>query len=184
MWENNHHNGGPARVSLQYKDYIREISDWPKRGVVFRDITPLLGDSSIFGAAVDAMAYRFQNEDVAIIAGVEARGFVIGAALSYAMGVGFVPIRKSGKLPHQVLSCSYHGEYEEGSLEMHQDAIAVGQRVLIVDDVLATGNSALAACDLVTRAGGIVVCVAVLAELTEFNGRSRLNCPVYSLVQY
>ncbi len=184
MWRNNNHSGGPARGAPQYKDYIRDVPDWPKQGVLFRDITPLLGNHLAFSAAVDAMAHRFSNEEVAVVAGIEARGFVLGAALSHALGVGFVPIRKTGKLPLQVLSSSYVGEYNGDILEMHADAIARGQRVLIVDDVIATGNSAVAAYDLVTRAQGIVVCVAFLIELTQFNGRSRLNCPVYTLVQY
>lgn len=185
MWENNHHNGGPAKVSRPYyKDYIREISDWPKPGVIFRDITPLLGDPSVFRTAIDAIARRFSNEDIVTVAGIEARGFVIGAALSYALGTGFVPIRKTGKLPSQVLSGSYIGEYNGNILEMHSDAVANGQRVLLVDDLIATGGSAAAAHDLIIKAGGIVVCAVFLAELTELSGRSRLNCPVYALVQY
>ena len=185
MWENNHHHGGPAKVSHpHYKDYIREIPDWPKPGVLFRDITPLLGDPSVFSTAIDAIARRFSNENIVAVAGVEARGFIIGAALSYVLGTGFVPIRKTGKLPSQVLSSSYTGEYNGNILEMHSDAIAKGQRVLLVDDVIATGGSAAAAHDLIIKAGGTVVCAVFLAELTELSGRSRLNCPVYSLIQY
>jgi adenine phosphoribosyltransferase len=185
MWENNHHPGGPAKFSRPYyKDYIRDIPDWPKPGVLFRDITPLLGDPSVFRTAVDVIARRFSNEDIVIVVGIEARGFVIGAALSYALGTGFVPIRKTGKLPSQVLSSSYIGEYNGNILEMHSDAIANGQRVLLVDDLIATGGSAAAAHDLIIKAGGIVVCAVFLVELTELSGRSRLNCPVYALVQY
>jgi adenine phosphoribosyltransferase len=186
MWEQNRHNSGSASQNEdeEFKKYIRDIQDWPKPGVTFRDITPLLRRGSILAKAIHRMAYRFQNEKIALIASVEARGFILGAALAHELECGFVPVRKEGKLPYERLTMDYKLEYGTGILEMHVDAIDEGQRVLIVDDVLATGGTAKTTADLVKACGGNVVCAAFLVELTGLGGRKLLDCPVYSLVQY
>ncbi len=168
----------------EFKKYIRDIPDWPEPGVTFRDITPLLRQGNILSKAVHAMARRFQDEEIALIASVEARGFILGAAMAHQLACGFVPIRKEGKLPYKRLTMSYKLEYGTGTLQMHVDAIDAGQRVLVVDDVLATGGTARATIDLVKACGGNVVCAAFLVELTALEGRKVLDCPVYSLVRY
>jgi len=186
MREQNRHNSGSASQDEdeEFKKYIRDIQDWPKPGVTFRDITPLLRRGNIMAKAIHRMAYRFQNEKIALIASVEARGFILGAALAHDLECGFVPVRKEGKLPYERLTMDYKLEYGTGILEMHIDAIDQGQRVLIVDDVLATGGTAKATADLVKSCGGNVVCAAFLVELTGLGGRKLLDCPVYSLVRY
>ncbi len=186
MWEQNRHAGGAASPGEEdeFKKHIREIQDWPKPGVSFRDITPLLRKRKVLSRAINAMAYRFQNEDIALIASVEARGFILGAAMAHQLECGFVPIRKEGKLPYERLTMNYKLEYGTGVLEMHVDAIDAGQRVLVVDDVLATGGTARATVDLVRACGGNVVCAAFLVELVGLGGRNLLDCPVYSLVRY
>jgi adenine phosphoribosyltransferase len=186
MSERNQHDSGPVfqNEDDEFKKYIRDIKDWPKPGVNFRDITPLLRKGDILSKAIDKMAHHFQNEKIALIASVEARGFIIGAALAHELECGFVPVRKEGKLPYERLTMNYKLEYGTGTLEMHVDAIEEGQRVLIVDDVLATGGTAKATADLVKASGGKVVCAAFLVELTYLGGRSLLDCPVYSLVRY
>jgi len=186
MREQNRHNSGSASQDEdeEFKKYIRDIQDWPKPGVTFRDITPLLRRGNIMAKAIHRMAYRFQNEKIALIASVEARGFILGAALAHDLECGFVPVRKEGKLPYERLTMDYKLEYGTGILEMHIDAIDEGQRVLIVDDVLATGGTAKATADLVKACGGNVVCAAFLVELNGLGGRKLLDCPVYSLVRY
>ena len=186
MWEQNRHNSGSASQNEddEFKKYIREIKDWPKPGVTFRDITPLLRKGNMLSKVIDKMAHRFQNEEIALIASVEARGFILGAALAHELECGFVPVRKEGKLPYERLTMDYKLEYGVGTLEMHVDAIDEGQRILIVDDVLATGGTAKATADLVKASGGKVICAAFLVELTGLNGRNLLDCPVYSLVRY
>jgi adenine phosphoribosyltransferase len=164
---------------------IREIADWPVPGVVFRDITPLLADpsglpavSAAFREALTAAAIH----DVDLVAGIEARGFVLGAPLAVAMGTGFVPVRKEGKLPGDVHTESYALEYGSATLEIQVDAVAAGHRVLLVDDVLATGGTAAAAAALLRQAGAEVVAVAVLLELAALGGRSALgDLPVVAL---
>ncbi|MDI6891619.1 MAG: adenine phosphoribosyltransferase [Actinomycetota bacterium] len=164
---------------------IRDIPDFPKKGIVFKDITPLLRDKDAFREAIDALARRYEGDSVDVILGAEARGFVIGGALAYKLGVGFVPARKPGKLPHNVTKAEYELEYGMDSLEMHQDAIEPGDKVLIVDDVLATGGTASAKVDLVEKMGGKVAGVAFLIELTFLNGREKLKgYDVFSLIQY
>lgn len=186
MWEHNKHHGGSTAEpdGDEFKKYIRDIADWPKPGITFRDITPLLRKGNIMAKAIHTMAHRFRDEGIALIASMEARGFILGAALAHELECGFVPIRKEGKLPYERLTMDYKLEYGMGTLEMHVDAIDAGQRVLIVDDVLATGGTAKATIDLVRACGGKAVCAAFLVELTGLNGRSLLDCPVYSLVRY
>jgi adenine phosphoribosyltransferase len=156
--------------------HIRDIPDWPTPGVMFRDITPLLGDADAFAGTVEALA-RVHGPDperpVHLVAGIEARGFILAAPVAHQLRAGFVPVRKHGKLPHETLSESYALEYGEAVLEIHADAVPAGARVLIVDDVLATGGTVAATAELIRRAGGEVVGVNVLIELVALGGRKR-----------
>ncbi len=169
----------------EFKRYIRDIHDFPKKGIIFRDITNLLKNGDVFQKAVDKIAYRFSREEIDVICSVEARGFILGAALSHAIGAGFVPIRKKGKLPWKCHRQSYELEYGQDELEIHIDAISAGMHVLFVDDVLATGGTAKAAVDLIKKMKGKLVCAAFLIELQELQGRTKLEeVPVYSLMRY
>ncbi len=160
---------------------LRDIPDFPRPGVVFKDITPLLADPVAFGAVVAALATGRRGE-VDLVAGVEARGFVVGAALAHAMGVGFVPVRKAGKLPGDTVAASYDLEYGSATIEVHADAVGAGARVVLVDDVLATGGTALAAWELLERVGAEVVGFDCIVELAFLGGRDRLaGRPVRSL---
>jgi len=170
-----------------YKKYIREIPDFPKPGVNFKDIVPLLGNGKIFGEVVNRIAdiCGKQNLRPEIVACPEARGFIFGAALAYRLGVGFVPIRKPGKLPYLTSRVQYALEYGTDSVEMHIDAVSKGQRVLLVDDLLATGGTTSACADLVTQGGAVVAGCVFLVELTFLDGRKRLNgYPTFSLIRY
>jgi adenine phosphoribosyltransferase len=151
---------------------IRDIPDYPRPGIVFKDITPLLADGPAFAAVVAALAAG--NEDVTKVAGIEARGFILAAPVAAALGAGFVPVRKQGKLPAQTFAQSYDLEYGSATLEVHIDAFAPDDRVLIVDDVLATGGTAAATADLVQRTGAELVGIAVLLELAFLGGRAKL----------
>jgi adenine phosphoribosyltransferase len=164
---------------------IRDIEDFPKPGIVFKDITTLLRDPSSFNRAVDLLGHRYIDKPVEAIVGIEARGFIIGAALAYKLNKGVILVRKRGKLPYKVHSTTYQLEYGTDTLEIHQDAIDNGQRVVVADDLLATGGTVRAVVDLVRRMGGDVLECAFLTELTFLNGRERLNdVPVYSLLQF
>ncbi|MET0741630.1 MAG: adenine phosphoribosyltransferase [Candidatus Nanopelagicales bacterium] len=153
---------------------VRDVPDYPKPGVMFKDITPLLADHVAFAGAVDAIVNHHGRGTVDKVVGIEARGFILAAPVAYHFGAGFVPVRKAGKLPSATLSQSYALEYGEATIEMHRDAMAAGDRVLIVDDVLATGGTAAATIDMVRRTGADVVGLSILIELTFLNGRSRL----------
>jgi len=167
------------------KAKIREIPDFPKPGILFYDITTLLCDAKGFRDTVDALAAPYMGEDIDQVIGIESRGFILGAAVANALGCGFVPIRKPGKLPSKTHQESYNLEYGTDSLEIHQDACANQQRILIVDDVLATGGTARAAIDLARKSGGKVIGAAFLIELDFLNGRSKLaGEPVYSVLRY
>lgn len=161
-------------LAAQLRPRIRDVPDFPSAGVLFRDITPLLGDPAALRAAVEALAGIARELGVTRVAAVEARGFIFGAAVAVAAGVGFAPVRKAGKLPREALSRSYALEYAEAVIEVHADAFQPGEPVLVVDDVLATGGTAAAAVDLVAAAGADVAGVAVLIELTSLGGRSQL----------
>ena len=160
---------------IDLKRYIRDIPDWPKKGILFRDITPLLSDAGAFSAAVDALCAGFKKADVDYIAAVEARGFIFGAAVAKKLGVGFVPIRKRGKLPFKTESIGYNLEYRTDTLEVHSDAIKNGSRVLMVDDLLATGGTMAAACKLIEKIGGRIAGITFLIELGELGGRKKLK---------
>jgi adenine phosphoribosyltransferase len=158
----------------QLKSKIRHVPDFPKPGILFYDITTLLRDPAGFRDAIDAMAGPYTNRGIELVVGIESRGFILGAAVADRLGAGFVPVRKLGKLPAARVRATYDLEYGSDSLEMHQDAVQGGQRVLIVDDLLATGGTARATVDLVKQLGGTVEAVALLIELAALNGRARL----------
>ncbi len=155
--------------------YIREIPDFPKPGIMFADITPLLGDPKAFAASIDRFAERYSDARIDVIAGIEARGFLFAAPLADRLGKSLAPLRKRGKLPYETYAESYALEYGRDSIEMHTDAIRPGQRVLIMDDLLATGGTMAAAARLVERAGGEAAGLAVLIELVDLRGRDRLR---------
>src|SRR5690348_693068 len=159
----------------ELKRYIRDVPDHPQKGIIFRDITPLLGDKNIFREVVDLMSKAWTANPPDLVAAIEARGFIPGAAIAVKLGAGFVPIRKTGKLPWSTVMESYDLEYGTDSLEVHSDALQPGQKVLIVDDVLATGGTASAAVRLMRKLGAAVVGVQVLIELTYLDGRQRLS---------
>lgn len=165
-----------AALSARIRSLIRDIPDYPTPGVGFKDITPLLADAAAFSAVIDRFAapYRSPGCAVDLVVGIEARGFILAAPLAIALGAGFVPVRKSGKLPHVTVGAAYALEYGTAEIEVHVDGIAAGQRVLVVDDVLATGGTAQAACSLVEQVGGQVAGVEFLIELSFLSGRSKL----------
>ena len=166
-------------------ELIRAIPDYPTPGVTFRDITPLLGNGEAFGKAVNDLSDRFREAKIDRVVGVEARGFIVGAPVALALGAGFVPVRKAGKLPWAVVREEYELEYGTDKLEIHRDAIHPDERILVVDDVLATGGTAAATCRLVSALGGNVVALAVLIELSFLNGREKLaGIHVESLFNY
>jgi len=169
---------------IDLKSRIRDIPDFPKPGIVFRDITPLLADGPAFRAMVDRFVERYRGK-VDVVLGIESRGFLIGAAVAYGLGVGLAVVRKPGKLPWQTYAARYDLEYGSDALEIHHDAVGHGHRVLIIDDLLATGGTASAAVELVQRCGGTVVGCAFLIELAFLHGRQRLaGTEVHSLIQY
>lgn len=166
---------GPLDALLD--DLIRDIPDYPKPGVVFKDITPLLGDRTAFAACVDALATAGRDlvdGPIDKVVGIEARGFILAAPVALALGAGFVPVRKAGKLPHETYDVSYALEYGEATLEVHRDAFLSGDRVLIVDDVLATGGTVIATAELIERCGAAIAGVAELLALSFLPGRERL----------
>ena len=164
---------------------IRDVPDFPQPGIMFKDITPVLADSELFHALIAHFAAVHREQDIELVVGIESRGFIVGAPLALALGAGFVPIRKPGKLPYRSVRIDYALEYGKDALEAHEDAIAPGQRVLVVDDVLATGGTATAAIRLVQQLGGEVAAASFLIELGFLEGRAKLpNVPVHALVQY
>jgi adenine phosphoribosyltransferase len=154
---------------------VRDISDYPEPGITFRDITPLLGDADAFRRAIDELAGRFADDDVDRVVGVEARGFILAAPVAYRLGASFVPVRKPGKLPWAVVREQYKLEYGSDRLEIHRDAIHPDERILVVDDVLATGGTAAATCRLVEALGGSIVGLGILIELGYLEGRAALG---------
>src|SRR3954465_11868507 len=166
------------------KPLIREIPDFPKKGILFRDITPLLADPSGIAMAVEMLANPFRGKNIDLVVGAESRGFIFGTAVACCLSAGFVVVRKPGKLPHQRISMTYELEYGKDTLEMHADAIVKGQRVLVVDDLLATGGTMKACCRMVEQLGGTIAGIAVLIELSGLKGRDKVPQPVHSVVRY
>ncbi len=170
---------------MDLKSHIREVPDWPKKGINFYDITTLLSDASAFAEAVRQIAAPFRDQHIDVVVSVEARGFIFGGALAHELHAGFVPARKPGKLPFTKIRAEYALEYGTDALEMHSDAVKPGQRVLIFDDVLATGGTASATAELVERLGGKVIALAFLIDLTFLPGRQRLaGRQVFATLQY
>jgi len=164
---------------------IRSIPDFPIKGILFRDITTLIRDGEAFQEAIDVMVEHYIDADIDVVAAIEARGWIFGAPLAYELGAGFVPIRKPSKLPAEKISATYSLEYGSNTLEMHKDAITPGTKVLIVDDLLATGGSAKAAAELIEKLGGKVVGLAFLIELVDLHGKDRLKgYDVYTMIQF
>ena len=167
------------------KSKIRHVPDFPKAGILFYDITTLLQDAAGLRAAIDGLARPFQDQGIEVVVGVESRGFIFGAAVADRIGAGFTPVRKPGKLPSTTVSCDYALEYGTDRLEMHSDGVRTGQRVLIVDDLLATGGTARATVDLVTKLGGQVHALAFLIELLALKGREQLDGrQIHSVLKY
>jgi adenine phosphoribosyltransferase len=167
------------------KSCIRSIPDWPKRGILFRDITPLLADAKAFDAAIEALCADFTDAGIDYVAAVEARGFIFGAAVAEKLGAGFIPIRKKGKLPFKTESITYDLEYGTDTLEVHSDAVTKGAKVLMVDDLLATGGTMAAACKLIEKIGGKIEGICFLVELTDLNGRDKLaDYKIFTVISY
>lgn len=165
--------------------FIRDVPDFPIEGILFKDITPLLRDPDAFRHAVDVLAERYIDQRIDQVVAIESRGFIFGAPLAYKLGAGFVPVRKPGKLPADTIQVEYSLEYGTNTIEMHRDAIQPGERVLLVDDLLATGGSARACIDLVERLGGVVVALAFLIELEFLKGAEKVaEYDVYSVIQF
>jgi len=160
---------------VQLRNYIRNVPDWPAPGILFRDITPLLADPLALNRAIDALASGFSPEHVDYVAAIEARGFILGAAIARNLRAGFIPIRKQGKLPCKTEQVTYQLEYGTDTLEVHADAVGKAAKVLMVDDLLATGGTMAAACKLIEKIGGHIVGISFLIELTELRGREKLK---------
>jgi len=175
----------PTKKKLQLKKYIRSIPDFPKPGILFRDITTLLQDKSAFRDTINALVKKYRKQKIDLVVAVEARGFILGGAVAHKLGAAFVPVRKKGKLPWKTYNITYELEYGRDSLHMHHDAINPGDKVLIVDDLLATGGTVKAATELVRHSGGKIIAIAFLIELVDLKGRDKLRgYPVFSLVKF
>ncbi|MFC1668567.1 adenine phosphoribosyltransferase [Chlamydiota bacterium] len=173
--------------SGDFKKYIRDISDFPKKGIIFKDITPLLKDPSAFKALIELLTKRYESKNIDYVIAVEARGFILGAALAYSLGVGFIPVRKEGKLPAQVCSISYQLEYGVDTLEIHKNDIETDSRIVIIDDVLATGGTISAVVNLLDEMQATIIEIAFLIELTFLNGREKLaqnKEKIFSFIEY
>ena len=172
-------------MDSKISSFIRDIPDFPKEGILFKDITPLLANAEAFDASIEAFAAKFKDQKIDKIAGMESRGFLFGTPLAQKLGVGFIPIRKPGKLPAETISQSYQLEYGEDSLEVHKDAITPSERVLIIDDLLATGGTAEATGKMIEVLGGKIIAFAFLIELEALNGRKKIeNYSIFSLLKY
>jgi len=173
------------KITESLKAAIREIPDWPKPGILFYDITTLLKQGSCFAQAIDAITEPFKDKNIDIVLGMEARGFIFAPTVAYALGAGFVPVRKPGKLPAEKLQVNYELEYGTDSLEVHKDAILPGQRALIVDDLIATGGTAKAVAEMTKAMGATVEGLAFMVELTFLNGREKISgYNIHSLLKY
>ncbi len=170
---------------MDLKKHIRNIADFPKQGILFRDITTLLKEKKAFKHVIDLMSKKYKAKNIDKVVAVEARGFILGGAVASRIGAGFVPVRKKGKLPWKTNSVTYDLEYGTDTLEIHHDAIAPGEKILIVDDLLATGGTIKAVADLVSKMQGKISGLCFLIELTDLNGRGKLRgLPIYSLIKY
>ncbi|MFH1715116.1 MAG: adenine phosphoribosyltransferase [Elusimicrobiota bacterium] len=167
------------------KKAVRDVPDFPKKGIIFKDITTVLKDAALFKKLIDVFVEKYKNKDIKYVIGIEARGFIIGSALAYKLGAGFVPVRKKGKLPAETIQAEYELEYGTDIIEMHKDALKEGDNVLVIDDLLATGGTLNAACSLVDKLKGNIVAVACVIELSFLNGREKLKGRnIFSLIQY
>ena len=172
---------------MDLKSTIRTIPDYPKPGIQFRDITTLLADARAFRRAIDELVQPFAGSKVSKVAGIEARGFILGGAVAHQMSAGFIPIRKKGKLPHETVSIAYSLEYGADQMEMHKDAVIRGEKVILIDDLVATGGTAEAACRLLTSMGAEIVAACFIIDLPELGGArkiGKLGIPVRSLMQF
>ncbi len=171
--------------TVELKQFIRDIPDFPQPGILFRDITPLLSDQAALTAAIDALAGPFENDGIDLVVAVEARGFIFGSAVAQRIGAGFIPVRKRGKLPWQTARLSYDLEYGQDTIEVHRDAVASGTRVLMIDDLLATGGTMVAACKLIESLGATIAGLTFLVELSALAGRDLLQAyRIHSVIKY
>lgn len=170
---------------MDLKQTIRSIPDWPIKGVIFRDLTTLMQDPQAFRESIDILYDRYKDKGLDKVVGIDARGFVFGAVLAYRLGVGFIPVRKKGKLPHKTIEQSYSLEYGEDTLEMHEDAFTPGEKVVIVDDLIATGGTVGATVKLVKQLGADLLECAFIVELPDLKGRDQIpGCPVFSIIAF
>ena len=167
------------------KSKIRTIPNFPKQGIMFRDITTLIGDREGFERTINILYNRYKDKKIDVVAGIESRGFIFGSALAHKLGIGFVPIRKPGKLPYEKISYEYDTEYSRDKIEIHKDAIKPGEKVLIVDDLIATGGTAVAACNLIEKLGGKIEECAFVVDLPDLKGKEKLiKWPVFTVVEF
>jgi len=170
---------------MDLKETIRSIPGWPIEGVIFRDLTTLMQDPDAFRESCDILYDRYKDQGLDKVVGIDARGFVFGAVLAYKLGIGFVPVRKKGKLPHKTIQESYSLEYGEDTLEIHEDGIAKGEKIVIVDDLIATGGTVGATVKLVKKLGADLVECAFIVELPDLKGRDKIpGCPVFSITEF
>jgi adenine phosphoribosyltransferase len=173
------------KIRTELMKHIRDIADFPKEGILFRDITPLLSNSEALDMAIEAISRPYLDHKIDYVAAVEARGFIFGSAVARALNAGFIPIRKPGKLPHKTTSVTYDLEYGTDTVEIHTDAIEKGSTILMVDDLLATGGTMAAACELVEKLGGQIHALTFLIELTSLPGREKIgHYPIHSVISY
>lgn len=174
-----------AAVINELRSAIRDIPDFPKKGIVFKDISTLIGKGDLFCKAIDILAEKYKDQGIELIASIDARGFIFGGALAYKLGAGVIPVRKRGKLPYKTKTAVYELEYGTDSLEIHEDAVTRGEKVLLVDDLLATGGTARATAGLIQSLGGNLVGIAFLIELSFLNGRDKLkDYDIFSLIKF
>ncbi len=175
----------PETKAIKLKETIRSIHDWPIKGVIFRDITTLMQNPEAFQNSCDILFDRYKDQNIDKIVGIDARGFVFGAVLAYKLGIGFVPVRKKGKLPFKTIEESYSLEYGEDTLEIHEDAVQKGEKIIIIDDLIATGGTIGATVKLVTKLGADIVECAFVVELPDLKGRDQIQgCKIYSITQF
>lgn len=174
-----------AKMNVDLKASIRDIPDFPKKGIIFKDITTLLAKGEHFRQAIDEIAEHYKGKGITKVAGIESRGFIVGSAVAYKLGAGVVPIRKKGKLPYKTISATYQLEYGTDTIEMHEDGVSPKEKILIVDDLLATGGTAAATVELVKKLGADIVGIAFIIELEFLHGREKLKGQdIFSLIKY